>query len=189
MTGFRVHRSCAQGLYHVRPDLTCFGKVIGGGLPAAAYAGPAELMDQVAPGGPVYQAGTLSGNPLAMRAGIETLDLLRARGLRQTRGGLGLGCVPGSTRPRRTPASPVDDQPRRVDDDGVLRRHAGHRLHVRRCGRHEALRTRRFFHGMLERGVWLAPSQFEALFVSLAHREAEIDAAAEAAAETLRSLG
>jgi len=76
MTGFRVHRSSAQGLYDVAPDLTCLGKIIGGGLPAAAYAGRAEIMEQVAPTGPVYQAGTLSGNPLAMRAGIETLDLL-----------------------------------------------------------------------------------------------------------------
>ena len=80
MTGFRVHRSCAQGLYGIRPDLGCFGKVIGGGLPVGAYGGSAELMEQVAPTGPVYQAGTLSGNPLAMRAGIETLDLLDEEG-------------------------------------------------------------------------------------------------------------
>ena len=89
MTGFRLARGGAQALYGITPDLTCLGKIIGGGLPAAAYGGRADIMDQVAPAGPVYQAGTLSGNPLAMAAGGGTLDLLEAAGdLRAPRGAL-----------------------------------------------------------------------------------------------------
>jgi glutamate-1-semialdehyde 2,1-aminomutase len=179
MTGFRVHRGGAQALYAVRPDLSCFGKVIGGGLPAAAYGGTAELMERIAPSGPIYQAGTLSGNPLAMRAGIETLDLLDdaayarlestsariERSLVEQAGAAGVSlttCRVGSMLTAFFTAGPVTDweSARRAD----TRRFAA------------------FFHAMLAQGVYLAPSQFEALFVSLAHGEQELATTSAAAA-------
>jgi glutamate-1-semialdehyde 2,1-aminomutase len=180
MTGFRVHRSCAQGMYGVRPDLSCFGKVIGGGLPAAAYGGRAKLMDQVAPEGAIYQAGTLSGNPLAMRAGIETLDLLDDAAYRRLeatsaaleqafRRGAREAGVPvtinrvGSMLTVFFTERPVSDFDSATTSDTA--KHA------------------KFFHAMLSRGVHLPPSQFEALFVSLEHGEEEVRATAEAAAE------
>jgi glutamate-1-semialdehyde 2,1-aminomutase len=180
MTGFRVHRSCAQGMYGVRPDLSCFGKVIGGGLPAAAYGGRAKLMDQVAPEGAIYQAGTLSGNPLAMRAGIETLDLLddaAYRRLEATSAALERAFRRGA----REAGVPV-----------TINR-VGSMLTVffteRRVSDFDSATTSdtakhaKFFHAMLSRGVHLPPSQFEALFVSLEHGEEEVRATAEAAAE------
>ena len=186
MTGFRVHRSCAQGLLGIEPDISCFGKVIGGGLPAAAYGGRADLMEQIAPTGPVYQAGTLSGNPLAMRAGIETLDLLDEPEAYE-----------------RLEASSARLQ-QGLDDAA---RDAGVAVRSNRVGsmmtaffvdrevtdyasavasdtdRHAA-----FFHAMLRAGVYLAPSQFEALFVSLAHGEEEIDRTVDAARAALAHL-
>jgi glutamate-1-semialdehyde 2,1-aminomutase len=186
MTGFRVHRSCAQGLFDVQPDLSCFGKVIGGGLPAAAYAGRAELMDQIAPGGPVYQAGTLSGNPLAMRAGIETLDLLDEPGayarLEELSAELERGLRAGAD------AAGVPLTINRVGsmmtgffNDGPVTDYAG-------AAASDTERYARFFHAMLRRGVYLAPSQFEAAFVSLTHGEAELAATAEAAREALHEI-
>jgi glutamate-1-semialdehyde 2,1-aminomutase len=181
MTGFRVHRGCAQALYGIEPDLSCFGKVIGGGLPAAAYGGRAEIMEQVAPTGPVYQAGTLSGNPLAMRAGIETLDLLddaaydrletlSARlqaGLDRAAKDAGVAMTSnrvGSMMTGFFGAHPVTDYAAAAACD--------------------AERYGRFFRGMLDSGVYLAPSQFEAAFVSLAHSEQDIDDTIAAATAT-----
>jgi glutamate-1-semialdehyde 2,1-aminomutase len=180
MTGFRVHPSGAQGRYGIRPDLTCFGKVIGGGLPAAAYGGGGELMDQVAPVGPVYQAGTLSGNPLAMRAGAATLDLLDdaayerleatsaalEQALRQAAREAGEPVTVNRVGSMLTvffTDVPVSDFDSAMTTD---------------CGKYG-----KFFHGMLSRGVYLPPSQYEALFVSLAHGEEEVRATAEAARE------
>ena len=185
MTGFRVHPGGAQGLYGIRPDLSCFGKVIGGGLPVGAYGGTATLMDRIAPSGPVYQAGTLSGNPLAMRAGIEVLDLLAEPGTYErlevisARLAVGLEAAArdagvaatinrvGSMMTAFFTGTPVVDWPTAATSD--TKKYA------------------RFFHGMLERGVHLAPSQFEAAFVSTAHTEKEIDATLEAAREALRA--
>ena len=185
MTGFRVHPAGAQGLFGVRPDLSCFGKVVGGGLPAAAYGGPAELMDQVAPDGSVYQAGTLSGNPLAMCAGIETLDLLDAAAYEQLESRSAL----------------LEESLRQAAQQ------ARQRVVLNRVGSMLTLfftdvavqdfdsaaacdteRHARFFHEMLARGVLLPPSQFEALFVSLAHGDEELAATAEAAREAFRRL-
>jgi len=186
MTGFRVHRSCAQGLYGIRPDLSTFGKVIGGGLPAAAYGGRAEVMEQIAPTGPVYQAGTLSGNPLAMRAGIETLKLLDEpgayerleqssarleQGLDQAAAGAGVVATinrVGSMMTAFFNEVPVTDYSTAAASD--TKKYAA------------------FFHGMLKRGVYLAPSQFEAAFVSLTHGDEEIDATIAAASEVLREI-
>jgi len=179
MTGFRVHPGGAQALYGVTPDLTTLGKVIGGGLPVGAYGGRRELMELVAPAGPVYQAGTLSGNPLAMTAGIETLRVLAEPGvwdgLERTTERLasGLASLSSSVQVARAGSMfglAFTDAPVTSWDDAAT------------------ADTRRFaaFHSaMLERGVYLAPSQFEAGFVSTVHGDAEIDATLEAAAAAL----
>jgi glutamate-1-semialdehyde 2,1-aminomutase len=186
MTGFRVHRSGAQGLYDVQPDLSTFGKVIGGGLPAAAYGGRAALMRHVAPLGNVYQAGTLSGNPLAMRAGIETLRLLDEPGAYERLERSSAALADGLAAAAREVGVPVTLN--RVGSmltafftADPVRDHAG-------AARSDTARYARFFHGMLERGVYLAPSQFEALFLSLAHGEAEIDSTIEVARAVFRQL-
>ena len=178
MTGFRVHRGCAQGLYDVQPDMSTFGKVIGGGLPAAAYGGKATLMDQVAPAGAVYQAGTLSGNPLAMQAGARTLDLLDdgayAR-LEQSSAAL--------ERELRE-AARAASVPVKINRVGSMMTVFFTDVAVTDFDSATASDTQahaKFFHGMLSRGVLLPPSQFEALFVSLEHGEEEIRATAEAA--------
>ena len=187
MTGFRLGRGGAQALYGIRPDLTCLGKIIGGGLPVGAYGGPRSIMEQVAPLGPIYQAGTLSGNPLAMRAGIETLRLLedpgfyerleeRAKQLEEglgelaTRSGIALQCqrVGSMFTPFFTKNGVTSYQTARAADTD---------------------RYGRFFRAMLEGGVYLPPSQFEAGFLSDAHSTAEIEAtllAAKAAFAALR---
>jgi glutamate-1-semialdehyde 2,1-aminomutase len=177
MTGFRVHPGGAQALYGIAPDLTTLGKVIGGGLPVGAYGGRREIMELVAPAGPVYQAGTLSGNPLAMTAGIETL--------------LALG-EPGAWDGLERVAGRLEEGLRSLDGVQVARAGSMFGLFFadEPVTSWEAARTadtQRFgaFHReMLDRGIYLAPSQFEAGFVSTAHGDAEIDltvAAAEAA--------
>jgi len=181
MTGFRVAPGGAQQLYGVRPDLSTFGKVIGGGLPVGAYGGRRDVMELVAPAGPVYQAGTLSGNPLAMAAGLATLELISAPGfhaeLERKTARLCAG-LEAAARAAGVPfithhvcgmfglyfrAEPVETFADAKASDAAM--------------------FRRFFHGMLKRGVYLAPSAFEAGFISQAHTEADIDATCEAAAE------
>ena len=183
ISGFRVAYGGAQELYGVRPDLTCLGKIIGGGLPVGAYGGRRDVMDHVAPLGGVYQAGTLSGNPLAVAAGLATLKALEDRkayarlealGARLEQGLLdaaGKAGVPftvnrvGSMLTGFFCAGPVNDYAdARTADAG---------------------RYARFYHGMLDRGVYLAPSQYEAAFVSLAHGEDDLDHAARAAADAM----
>ncbi|MEK6661997.1 MAG: glutamate-1-semialdehyde 2,1-aminomutase [candidate division NC10 bacterium] len=187
MTGFRLGRGGAQALYRIQPDLTCLGKIIGGGLPVGAYGGARWIMEQVAPLGKVYQAGTLSGNPLAMRAGIETLRLLEDPGLYErleargkqleeglrelaAQAGIALQCqrVGSMFTPFFTKNGVFDYQTARAADTN---RYAG------------------FFRAMLEGGINLAPSQFEAGFLSDAHTAADIETtlvAAKAAFAALR---
>jgi glutamate-1-semialdehyde 2,1-aminomutase len=166
ITGFRVAYGGAQDVYGVTPDITCLGKIVGGGLPVGAYGGSRELMEHMAPVGPIYQAGTLSGNPLAMAAGIATLQELRQPGFydrlehlsaRLAAGLKALGCVnrAGSLMTLFFQPGPVRnyDEARQSDTD----------------------RYARFFHHMLERGVYLPPSQFEAIFISAAHTAADVD--------------
>ena len=178
MTGFRVHRGGAQTLYGVNPDLSCFGKVLGGGLPAAAYGGRAELMDRLAPDGPIYQAGTLSGNPLAMRAGIATLELLDdaayAR-LEASSAALERALVEGAR------AAGVALRVNRVGSMLTPFFTAAEVTDFASAKRAETARYARFFHAMLTQGVHLPPSQFEAWFVSLAHGTDEIERTAAAA--------
>ena len=183
MTGFRVHRGGATGLWSLEPDLLTFGKVLGGGLPAAAYGGPARLLGLVAPEGPVYQAGTLSGNPLATAAGLATLSLLdddAYRHLDRLAVALGEGLAD---------AFAQAGVPARVQRAGNL---FSVFLTGEEVGDYEAARRQdtaahaRFFHAMLERGVYLPPSAFEAWFVSLVHGDAEIDLVLTAAGEAAK---
>jgi glutamate-1-semialdehyde 2,1-aminomutase len=182
MTGFRVHPGGAQALYGVTPDLTTLGKVIGGGLPVGAYGGRRELMELVAPVGPVYQAGTLSGNPLAMTAGIETLRAIAEPGVweRLERTGerleAGLGMLGDGVRFARAGTMFglfFSDVPVTSWDEAK---------------KADTARFAAFHRAMLERGVYLAPSQYEAGFVSTEHGDAEIDATVAAAADALAAL-
>jgi len=186
ITGFRVAFGGAQALYSVRPDLTCLGKIIGGGLPVGAYGGSRELMSKVAPLGAVYQAGTLSGNPLAVAAGLATLRALEDPAAYDRLERLGALFQRGITEAAAAAGIPVTVN--RVGSmltaffsDGPVTDYASAR-------RADTARYARFFHGMLERGVYLAPSQFEAAFVSLAHSEQDLETAARACREAMESL-
>jgi len=185
ITGFRVCYGGAQTLFGIVPDLTTLGKIIGGGLPVAAYGGRSDLMDRVAPLGPVYQAGTLSGNPLAMSAGIATLDLLAAPGfygaLDASAKRLGDGIITvlwelglSATAARAGSLLTLFFSGEHVRDYSV----------AKKC---DTRRFAAFFRAMLERGIFLAPSQFEALFVSAAHTDADIDRTIAAIRESLAS--
>jgi len=184
MTGFRVAWGGAQLLYDVRPDLTCLGKVVGGGLPAAAFGGRGDVMAKLAPVGDVYQAGTLSGNPLAMAAGVKTLEILARPGTYEQLEML-------SARLEAALADAADSAGKTVAINRVgsmltLFFQAGP---VRNYADAKASNTQMFGHywqSMRERGVYLPPSQFEAMFVSLAHTESEIDAIGAAARESLK---
>jgi len=180
MTGFRVHRGGATGLWSLEPDLLTFGKVLGGGLPAAAYGGPADLLGLVAPEGPVYQAGTLSGNPLATAAGLATLSLLDGDAYRR------LDALAGDLCAGLQAAFDRVGAPARVQRAGNL---FSVFMTADPVGDYEAARRQdtaayaRFFHAMLDRGVYLPPSAFEAWFVSIVHTGAEVDRVLTAAGE------
>jgi glutamate-1-semialdehyde 2,1-aminomutase len=183
ITGFRLAPGGAQQLYGVTPDLTCLGKIIGGGLPVGAYGGRADVMAKVAPEGPVYQAGTLSGNPLAMAAGRATLDALAAPGVYERLEALGARLEAGLVRAAERAGTAVT-----VNRVGSLLTAffcAGPVTDYESAKRSDLARFGRFFHAMLERGVYLPPAQFEALFLSLAHTEADVDRTVEAAGEAL----
>ena len=179
ITGFRVARGGAQELYGVVPDLTVLGKIAGGGLPLAAFGGRAEIMDELAPAGRVYQAGTLSGNPLATAAALVVLRRLRDPAVYEQleQAGRAAGGGPARGRGRRAGVRPAG----RRDGDALLPGGAGAELRGGRRERHGALR--RLVPASAGPGVYVAPSQFEALFPSTAHGEAEIDATVEAAHE------
>ncbi len=187
MTGFRVHPQSAQGLYGVRPDLTAFGKIIGGGLPMGAYGGRADIMDMVAPAGPVYQAGTLSGNPCAVAAGFATLRSLEAQGnyeqLERRCADLQAGLEAALE------ATGVSGRVQRVGSMLTLFFNDGRPVRnfadVSACD-HE--RFGRWFHAMLERGIYLPPSGYEAWFVSMAHDADDIDRTVEAARTSFAAL-
>ncbi|MGF1511691.1 MAG: glutamate-1-semialdehyde 2,1-aminomutase [Myxococcota bacterium] len=187
MTGFRVHRRCAQALLGVEPDLTAFGKVIGGGMPLAGFGGPARVMDLLAPVGPVYQAGTLSGNPCAVAAGLETLRALDDEAPYAQLERQGARLQEGLQRALRESGVPGCVQ--RVGSMLTLFFNEGRPVRsfsdAKACD-HE--RFSRFFHLMLERGVYLPPSGFEAMFMSLAHSEDVVDQTIEAARAALKAM-
>jgi len=184
MTGFRLALGGAQQLYGIRPDMTCLGKIMGGGLPAAGYGGRADIMATVAPDGPVYQAGTLSGNPLAMAAGAKVLELLSQPGLYDTLEVLCARLEQGLRRAASDTGTTVSVN--RVGSMITVFFCAGPVTDYATAKQSDTKRFGRFFHAMLARGVYLPPAQFEAAFVSLAHGEREIDETIAAAAAAFR---
>jgi glutamate-1-semialdehyde 2,1-aminomutase len=197
MTGFRLALGGAQERFGIRPDLSCFGKIIGGGLPVGAFGGRADIMDCLAPLGPVYQAGTLSGNPLAMAAGIAALEELRA----DRKSEIG--------NPQSGNAYDRLEELGAQLEAGMRNaaKAAGVPVQFNRCGsmfcsyftgepvwnltdalKSDRDRFKKFFHGMLEAGIYLAPSQFEAGFLSTAHSEADLERTVQAAASVLSTL-
>jgi glutamate-1-semialdehyde 2,1-aminomutase len=186
MTGFRVAWGGAQLRYGVEPDLTCLGKVVGGGLPAAAFGGRANLMRQLAPEGPVYQAGTLSGNPLAVAAGLATLRRLREPGTYDALESLTQRMTQGLA--ERADAAGVDFTTAGVGGMFGFFFHPGPVRSFADAREADEARFRKFFHAMLDAGVLLAPSPFEAGFVSLAHGDAEIEATLATAEGAFRAV-
>jgi glutamate-1-semialdehyde 2,1-aminomutase len=186
MTGFRLSYGGAQKLYGVMPDLTCLGKVIGGGLPVGAYGGRLDVMDKVAPLGPVYQAGTLSGNPLAMAAGCAALDALALPGTYERLEALSARLHEGLLEVAAEAGVAVTVN--RVGSMITVFFCPGPVVDYATAKASDTAAFGRFFHAMLERGVYLPPAQFEAAFVSLAHTESDIDQTVRAALESFRSL-
>jgi len=186
MTGFRLAKGGAQERFGVTPDLTCFGKVIGGGLPVGAFGGRAEIMDCLAPLGPVYQAGTLSGNPLAMAAGIAALEELESTDAYALLEKLGQALETGLRQAAKAAGVPV-----MFNRCGSMfcAYFSSEPVHnVADAMKSDRERFKRYFHGMLEQGVYFAPSQFEAGFLSTAHTEADIEHTLQAARTVLGSL-
>jgi glutamate-1-semialdehyde 2,1-aminomutase len=186
MTGFRLAFGGAQERFGLRPDLTCFGKIIGGGLPVGAFGGRAEIMDCLAPLGPVYQAGTLSGNPLVMAAGIAALEELSAGHAYAKLEELGAVLESGMKEAAKT--SGIAVQFNRIGSMfcGYFTSEPVHNLAD--AMKSDRARFAKYFHGMLERGVYLAPSQFEAGFISTAHTTEDIEKTVAAAHESFREL-
>lgn len=187
MTGFRVAYEGAQSLYGITPDLSCFGKVIGGGLPVAAYGGKKEIMSQIAPQGSIYQAGTLSGNPIAMAAGIATLKQLKKPGVYEAL----------NERSKRL----ITGLGHAAQKAGIAARvgHVGSMLGMfftdQNVANFDDAKTcdlelfSKFYQGMRQHGIYIAPSQFEVLFLSTAHSDEHIDATINAAEQVLEKLG
>ena len=173
MTGFRLALGGAQERFGIRPDLTTMGKIVGGGMPLAAYGGRTDIMSRVAPAGPIYQAGTLSGNPIAVAAGLATLRYLRAHP--EVYGEL------EEKTARLTANPPAGVTVNRVGSMFTFFFHEGPVTDWSSASKSDTAKFGRFFHGMLDRGIYMAPSQFEAGFVSAAHSEADIDATVAAA--------
>ncbi len=187
MTGFRFGTQCAQGWLGITPDLTCFGKVIGGGMPVGAFGGRRDIMEHISPLGPVYQAGTLSGNPVAMAAGLTCLTIVGREGFYDE--------------PFRHTTMLVDGMQAAADKAGIpfTTNHAGTMFggfftedakvtHYHQVINSDTERFSQFFHRMLEGGVYLAPASFEAGFMSSAHTDADIEATIDAAAHAFAAL-
>ncbi len=187
MTGFRVAKGGAQALFGIQPDLTTLGKVVGGGMPAAAFGGRADIMSSIAPDGPVYQAGTLSGNPVAMAAGLATLEKIDEPGFYAALSQRTQQLTDGLAAAAREAGIPMTTENAGgmfgfvFSDDGPIRR-------FDQVAAANIDRFKAFFHGMLSAGVYLAPSAYEAGFVSAAHGEEEIAATLAAAKKVLKTL-
>jgi glutamate-1-semialdehyde 2,1-aminomutase len=187
MTGFRVGLGSAQGLYGIKPDLTTLGKIIGGGMPVGAFGGSRKIMEHLAPLGPVYQAGTLSGNPVAMAAGLKTLELISVPGFYEN--------LTAKTAQLLAGLQAAADQAGiafTTNQVGAMfglffseEKQISRFAQVMAC---DVERFKRFFHGMLEQGVYLAPSAFEAGFVSAAHTDQDLQATVDAAGEVFKGL-
>src|SRR5256714_320984 len=186
MTGFRLARGGAQELYNVTPDLTTLGKIIGGGLPVGAYGGRRDIMEQIAPAGPVYQAGTLSGNPLAMTAGLATLRRLRDRAVYERLEEAGRRLCEGLSAAAREAG--VETVTNRVGSMFTTFFTRDAVTDWPTAAKSDRDAYGKFFHAMLDAGVYLAPSQFEAAFISVAHTDELLDRTVEAARTAFRSL-
>ena len=186
MTGFRLAKGGAQERFRIAPDLSCFGKVIGGGLPVGAFGGRGEIMDYLAPLGPVYQAGTLSGNPIAMAAGIAALEELESGGAYCQLEELGEQLEAGMREAAKSAGVPVQFNSCGSMFCGYFTSAPVHNLTDAMKSDRE--RFKKYFHGMLNEGVYLAPSQFEAGFISTAHTPADIDKTVRAAAKVIKTL-
>jgi glutamate-1-semialdehyde 2,1-aminomutase len=186
MTGFRVSAGCAQALYGVAPDMTTLGKIIGGGMPVGAFGGRREIMEHLAPVGPVYQAGTLSGNPIAMTAGLKTLEILSRPGFHEALEARTRQLVAGMLDAARDAGVPMTaNQVPGMFGLFFTDRTVTDYAQATQC---DLAAFKRFFHGMLDAGIYLAPSAFEAGFLSNAHSEADIDQTVAAAREVLKRL-
>jgi glutamate-1-semialdehyde 2,1-aminomutase len=187
MTGFRVALGGAQELYGVRPDLTCLGKIIGGGMPVGAFGGRRDIMEQLAPLGPIYQAGTLSGNPVAMAAGLATLELISVPGFHQRLGAMTDVLVTEL-------AAAAEREGVALATNHVCGMFGFFFTAERRVDRYDRVmacdveKFRRFFHGMLAEGIYLAPSAFEAGFLSAAHSAADIETTVDAAGRVFAGM-
>jgi len=187
MTGFRVAKGGAQELYGIRPDLTTLGKIVGGGMPVGAFGGRRDIMEHIAPLGPVYQAGTLSGNPVAMAAGLATLAGLEAPGFHARLAAATDRLVHGLREAAKDAGVPVATN-HVCGMFGLFFTSAPRVNCYAQATACDVERFRRFFHGMLAEGVYLAPSAFEAGFVSAAHTDVDIDATVAAAAQVFRRI-
>jgi glutamate-1-semialdehyde 2,1-aminomutase len=186
ITGFRLAYGGAQQLYGIRADLTTLGKVIGGGLPVGAYGGKASLMNFVAPNGPVYQAGTLSGNPLAVAAGSETLEVLRRPGTYERLEALGRRLAEGLLEQAKQAGVPLSVN--RMGSMLTAFFNPGPVTDYASAKKSDSAMFGRFFGALLNRGIYFPPSQFESLFVSTAHSEEDIDRAVRSAGESFREV-
>ena len=184
MTGFRVARGGAQELYGITPDITTLGKIIGGGLPVGAYGGSKDLMRNIAPAGPIYQAGTLSGNPLAMTAGLVTLRKLRDRSIYERLEQATARLVAELS--AAASSAGIQTVTNRVGSRWTSFFNAGEVTNWSSADKSDRVRYGKFFHAMLDNGVYLAPSQFEAAFVGLMHNDELIDETIAAAKEAFR---
>jgi glutamate-1-semialdehyde 2,1-aminomutase len=187
MTGFRVAKGGAQALYGVRPDLTTLGKIVGGGMPVGAFGGRRDIMERIAPLGPVYQAGTLSGNPVAMAAGLATLQGLEAPGFHERLEAATDRLVRGLAQAAARAGIPLATN-HVCGMFGFFFTDAKQVTSYVDATACDVERFKRFFHGMLDEGVYLAPSAFEAGFISAAHTDADIDATVAAAARVFSRL-
>ena len=186
ISGFRVSYGGAQELYGIKPDLTVLGKIIGGGLPVGAYGGRNEIMDLIAPAGPVYQAGTLSGNPLAVTAGLATLKQLRVKGIYKKLEELSAALAKGLGEGAKKVGIPLTQT--RVGSMLTSFFTAGPVVDWNSAKLSDTKRYGMFFHKMLDQGVYLAPSQFEAAFLSTAHTHADVEKTIRAAHAAFKSL-
>lgn len=190
MTGFRVAPGGAQDLWDLDPDITCLGKVIGGGLPVGAYAGKKEIMEMVAPAGPMYQAGTLSGNPLAMTAGLATLQSLMAPGVFESIAEKAATLVDGLESAAAEAALPIQASHQGTMFGFYFLREPGANVVDYDSAKQHADTEKyaRFFHGMLQKGFYFAPSQFEAGFMSSAHSQGDIEDTIDAAFKVMAQI-
>jgi glutamate-1-semialdehyde 2,1-aminomutase len=189
MTGFRVAWGGAQTRYGVKPDLTCLGKIIGGGLPCAAYGGPRKLMEMISPAGPVYQAGTLSGNPLAMAGGIATLEILQEGGAYEALERRSAMLAEGLIDAAESAGVPITlNRVGSMLTPFFVKEQGQHVTNFAEATSGDTARFAKFFHAMLDGGVFLPPSQYEAWFVSLAHTDKVIEKTIDAAEQAFGAV-